>query len=121
MIEHNLYTHYDSEMDTHDIDDSKLDAYMTSLIDNGPCIVDTHMVDLFDNVFDHVIVLTCDNEILYKRLKKRGYTTAKIQENVQAEIMQVILDSAQFYSNVHSLCSNNNEDLLYNLSFIKQL
>ena len=44
--------------------------------------------------FDLVIVTTTDNSILYSRLEHRNYSSLKIQENVTAEIMQVILQEA---------------------------
>lgn len=36
-----------------------------------------------------VVVLTSDNTVLYDRLIKRGYNNAKVQENIQCEIMRV--------------------------------
>ena len=46
--------------------------------------------------FDLVIVLQCDNTVLYDRLEKRGYADKKIQENVECEIMQVTLEVGRF-------------------------
>ena len=45
--------------------------------------------------FDLVVVLTCDNTILYDRLASRNYKDNKIQENVQCEIMHVVLEEAR--------------------------
>ena len=44
--------------------------------------------------FDLIVVLTCDNTILYDRLIARNYKLNKIQENVQCEIMKIVLDEA---------------------------
>lgn len=40
-------------------------------------------------------MLQCDNTALYERLERRGYPQAKVQENVQCEIMMVILEEAR--------------------------
>jgi len=45
--------------------------------------------------FDLVVVLRTDNSILYPRLESRGYSQKKLTDNVEAEIMQVILDEAR--------------------------
>lgn len=42
-----------------------------------------------------VVVLRCDNGILYPRLQSRGYSEKKLSDNMEAEIMQVILDEAR--------------------------
>ena len=40
-------------------------------------------------------MLRTDNTILYDRLKARNYPEKKLQENLDAEIMQVVLDEAR--------------------------
>lgn len=45
--------------------------------------------------FDLVVVLTTDNAVLYGRLEARGYHQAKITENVQCEIMNVVVEEAR--------------------------
>jgi adenylate kinase len=62
----------------------------------GGNIVDFHTCDFFpERWFQLVIVLRTDNEVLYRRLEKRGYAEKKIRENVEAEIMQVVLDESR--------------------------
>ncbi len=41
------------------------------------------------------VICKCDVKELRKRLKKRGYAKAKIEENVEAEIMDVCLNEAK--------------------------
>ena len=68
---------------------------LEEVVEAGGCIVDHHGSDLFpERWFDLVVVLQCDNTVLYDRLEKRGYTVKKIQENVECEIMQVTLEEA---------------------------
>ena len=40
-------------------------------------------------------MLRCDNTVLYDRLAARKYSAQKIEDNVDAEIMQVLLDEAR--------------------------
>ena len=42
-----------------------------------------------------MIVLRCSSAPLYDRLKARGYKEEKLQENLDAEIMGVLLEEAQ--------------------------
>jgi adenylate kinase len=58
--------------------------------------------------------LRTDNTALFDRLTKRGYSTLKVGENVEAEIMQVVLEEAlESYAEgaVHELASNSVEDM----------
>lgn len=43
---------------------------------------------------DYCIVLRCDPEILEGRISKRGYNRRKIEENVEAESLDIILQEA---------------------------
>ena len=45
--------------------------------------------------FDLVLVLRCNNTLLYDRLQSRQYSGRKLEENLQAEIFQTILDEAK--------------------------
>lgn len=42
-----------------------------------------------------MVVLVCDNTVLYDRLAERGYDEGKVQENVEAEIMRVVAGEAE--------------------------
>eukprot|EP00045_Choanoeca_perplexa_P015044 m.181694 g.181694 ORF g.181694 m.181694 type:complete len:112 (-) comp16874_c0_seq5:3112-3447(-) len=81
----------------------------------GGYIVDYHSCDFFpERYFQLVLVLRTDNAVLWERLSARytygscwgvlaptmavpcrEYHLEKIQENVQAEIMQVVLEEAR--------------------------
>jgi adenylate kinase len=81
----------------------------------GGCLIDFHSCDLFpESWIDLVVVLQTDHSILWNRLEARypsttpaktlfrmrlicasGYALNKIQENNEAEIMQVVLSEAQ--------------------------
>ena len=64
-------------------------------------IVDSHTIDYFpERWFDLVIVLRTNNTVLYDRLAKRGYSSQKLSENIQCEIMQVLLEEAREFYNL---------------------
>lgn len=93
-----LHEGRDEEFDAFIIDEDKvvdeLDDNL-SLPSGGFC-VDYHGCDFFpERWFDLVVVLRTDNTALYDRLAARGYAAHKITENVDAEILQVLLDQAR--------------------------
>ena len=58
---------------------------------------DTFNVDMEafnDSLEEYIIVLRCRPSVLAERLRKRGYSEAKVRENVQAEVLDVILCEA---------------------------
>eukprot|EP00045_Choanoeca_perplexa_P015040 m.181740 g.181740 ORF g.181740 m.181740 type:complete len:106 (-) comp16874_c0_seq10:2997-3314(-) len=85
----------------------------------GGYIVDYHSCDFFpERYFQLVLVLRTDNAVLWERLSAREYHLEKIQENVQAEIMQVVLEEARTSYNaqiVQELTSNSIEEMEGNL------
>ena len=92
--------------------------------DGGGVVVDYHGADLFpERWFDLVVVLRTDNSVLYPRLEGRQYAPRKITENVEAEIMQVILDEARdAYAEeiVLELQSNSVEEMEANVARLAQ-
>ena len=62
----------------------------------GGQIIDWHACDLFPAaLIDLVAVIRCDTRTLYDRLKARGYGDRKLDENMDAEIMEVLLEEAR--------------------------
>ncbi|CCE63776.1 hypothetical protein TPHA_0F02950 [Tetrapisispora phaffii CBS 4417] len=94
--EHNCYDGFDEGRKSHIVDEDKLLDELEPLLRKGKCIVDWHVNDVFpERLIDLVVVLRCDNSVLYDRLKSRGYHDSKIDENMDAEIMGVVLQDAQ--------------------------
>jgi adenylate kinase len=89
----------------------------------GGFILDWHACDLFPKSWiDLVVVLRCNSTVLYDRLTARKYTTKKLEENMDAEIMQVLLDEArESYDEeiVVELQSNTLEDIDGNVERIQ--
>lgn len=88
--EHGLLGEKDDVRDTFDVDvddlDGSLDIYRGK---EGIMFLDGHLSHLVD--CDMIIVLRCNPGILAGRLEERGYSASKVEENVQAEILDVIL------------------------------
>jgi adenylate kinase len=94
----NLHQGSDAEWSTLLVDEDKLLDHLEprALAETGGCVFDWHCCDLFpERWIDLVIVLRCNHTLLWDRLQGRGYALNKIQENNQAEIMQVVLDEAR--------------------------
>jgi adenylate kinase len=115
-----LHCGYDEEHQAFIIDEDKVVDALEDELSAGGCIVDYHSCDFFpERWFDLVLVLQTDNTVLYNRLEARGYPAAKIQENVECEIMMVLLEeAAESYKQeiVVPLASNSVEDLESNVS-----
>ncbi|CAK7208342.1 factor activating pos9 [Sporothrix curviconia] len=120
----NCHDGWDAEYQSWLVDEDKLldelEPDMTSA--RGGCIIDWHACDLFPASWvDLVVVLTANTESLYDRLALRKYPEAKMQENIDAEIMQVLLTEAhEAYEPeiVVELASNTPEDMEANVDRI---
>ena len=59
-------------------------------------VFDSHLSHYLDKKYvDLCVVTRTDLKKLHQRLKSRGYPNPKIDENMEAEIMQVILEEAR--------------------------
>ncbi|KAI0168207.1 AAA domain-containing protein [Pestalotiopsis sp. NC0098] len=87
---------YDDEFQSWVVDEDKLLDAMEDDVSKGGCILDWHACDLFpERWVDLVVVLRTDSTVLYDRLKTRNYPEAKLQENLDSEIMEVLLQEAR--------------------------
>lgn len=85
-----LYTEKDEDMDSYVIDFDRLEDFIKEIEKKEKNIIlDGHVSHLLNP--DYIIVLRCNPEIIKERLEKRGYTTKKVLENIQAEILDVCL------------------------------
>ncbi|TEB39237.1 P-loop containing nucleoside triphosphate hydrolase protein [Coprinellus micaceus] len=117
--EKNLYEEYDSEWQSHIVDEDRLLDELEPTIEAGSVILDWHTCEIFPERWpDLVVVLRCDHTRLWDRLEKRNYPLKKIQENNDAEIMEVVIEEARAsYPNeiVVELRSESTEDLESNI------
>ncbi|KAK8491493.1 hypothetical protein V6N13_046090 [Hibiscus sabdariffa] len=120
--EKNLHDGWDDDLQCHVINEDLVCDELEDAMEEGGNIVDYHGCDFFpERWFDLVVVLQTDNTVLYDRLSKRGYEGAKLSNNIECEIFQVLLEEAkESYPEdiVISLKSDNIEDITRNVSTI---
>ena len=102
-ISEKLIVNYDTERETSVINEKKLVRHVKKLIEHHNkqdlefLIIESHFSDIIPTQYiDYVIILRCDPDELYLRLKKRGYKKEKIRENIQSEILG---NSANYFLN----------------------
>ena len=104
---HKYYTEislgYDKKKKCYEIDMQKLTKIIFELKKTN-LIFDSHISHLLPKkLVDLCVVLTCsDLKLLKRRLQNRGYSKAKVEENLQAEIFQSCLEEAK--EKKHTLC-----------------
>jgi len=94
--ERDLFEEYDQEWQSYTVDEDRLIDDLEPLVSDGGVILDWHTCGIFPERWaDLVVVLRCDHAKIWDRLEKRAYPLKKIQENNEAEIMQVVLEEAR--------------------------
>jgi adenylate kinase len=121
--QHSLHEGVDAEFDSVILDEDKLVDALEPLVAGGGQVVDFHSPEVFpERYFDLVLVLRSSTEALYDRLTERGYKENKRDENVTAEIMQVVLEEArESYAEeiVHEVRSDTVEEMDANVERVK--
>ncbi len=97
-----LYDSVDKQRDTKVVDVSKLSRLLIELIQDAKkekkkgLVIDSHMSHyLPPSWVDEVIVCKCSLKELKKRLEKKGYSKAKVRENMDAEVFDVCYNEAK--------------------------
>lgn len=91
VLQRKLYVRYDEKLDSYIVDTEKTKKFMEKILSCEE-VIDTHLVDaLPPSRIKYVIVLRLRPDILYKRLKERGYADIKVQQNIEAEILDLVL------------------------------
>lgn len=92
---HRFYERYDKKTQSYVVDEEKLARKLESIIKEAKkkkqnLVIDGHLSHYISPKYvDLCIVVTCNLKTLYKRLKKRGYSKKKIEDNLECEIMEV--------------------------------
>ncbi|RPB21708.1 P-loop containing nucleoside triphosphate hydrolase protein [Terfezia boudieri ATCC MYA-4762] len=117
------HTGFDEKFKSWIVDEDKLLDEIEGEVKQGGKIIDWHACDLFpESWIDLVVVLRTDNTVLFDRLTERNYDEEKVTENIDAEIMQVILEEARESYDaeiVIELRSDSAEDVDSNVERIK--
>jgi broad-specificity NMP kinase len=104
---------FDSERDCFVINEDAVVEHLEPIVQKCNVVLEHHSSDWFpERWFSRVVVLASATDVLYRRLEARGYTTEKVQENVEAEIMQVCADEAMtsYDRKIVDIYENNTED-----------
>lgn len=97
--EQQFYSEFDPSFDSYLIeqeDEDRLLDYLEPVMVKGGCCVDYHSSEFFPRRwFGMVLVLRANTSKIYDRLTARGYSDAKREENMDAEISGVCEDEAR--------------------------
>lgn len=123
-----LYDEYDAHFDTYIVDDRRVRRRLQQVLPavaEDFCVLETHTVSAVPRrLVDQVVVLSARTDVLYDRLAGRGYSAAKISENMECEIMRVVLEEAVLRFGAQRVCelpSNTPEDLSDNVQSVCEL
>jgi adenylate kinase len=89
---------YDKKRKSNLIDVNKLNKVLIGMINKSKktLVIDSHLSHYLPKQYVKLgVICKCNVNELRKRLKKRGYGKEKIEENVEAEIMDVCLNEAK--------------------------
>jgi adenylate kinase len=95
---HKLSEGYDRKRRCKVIDVKKLNRILGRTIENSKkkVIIDSHLSHhLPKELVKKCVVTKCNLKLLSMRLKKRGYSSAKIKENLECEIFDICLNEAK--------------------------
>jgi len=98
---YNLAEFYDKDKDCKVVDEDKLVEVLITLINNAKeegtsLVIDSHLShEVPAKYIDKCIVMRTPIERLRPRLKARGYSDEKVQENIEAEIFEIILNEVR--------------------------
>ena len=88
--EKKLYKKWNNEFNVPEFDDELVINELEPMVESGGAVLDFHSSAFIpEDWIDLVVLLRCNNTLLYDRLKERGYPEKKISENVECEIMEV--------------------------------
>lgn len=90
-----LYADFDEVHDCYYMHEDAVLDELEPIMKEGAVILDHHSCDWYpERWIQLAVVLSSTTEVLYDRLEARGYSQRKLQENVEAEIMQVVYEEA---------------------------
>ena len=96
IVSNRLYTGKDMRRKSFIADMRAVGQFVRNKTEEGNWIIASHLSHLLsDSVINVVIVLRCQPDVLRKRLKLKKWSLAKIDENVEAEMISLISSEAR--------------------------
>lgn len=119
--QYHLKESYDKKRKTYVVDEKKLSKVLVSLIKKKKnLVIDSHLSHFIPKKHVDVCIVTkTDIKELKKRLEKRKYPKAKVQENVQAEIFDICHMEAQDMGHNIMLIDTTKKSVEKCISFIE--
>jgi adenylate kinase len=115
--EHQCTDGHDNKLHTDFLDEDKFLDALEAIFDDecieGGIVLDFHIPEIFpERWFDLVLVCRTSTNVLFDRLTARNYSQDKRENNVQAEIMQVVHEAAAdaYDPNLVQTVDNNTRD-----------
>lgn len=94
--EKKLYSEWDDENNCSIFDEDLVADEIEAQCSKPGVIIDFHSVDFIPpRLFQLIVVLRCETDVLYRRLEERHYSEKKIRGNIECEIFQVVLDEVK--------------------------
>ena len=97
-----IYSSYDQKRRSYVVDEAKLAREMVKVRGNAlesgqkGIVFDSHLSHYLPSKYANLCLVTrCRLKTLQKRLHDKGYPTAKVRENMEAEIFEVCLSDAR--------------------------
>ena len=119
----NLYAGIDKERDAKIVDEFQLKKFVVNLIETKFPDSENIIIEGLLSHFmpaTHIIVLRTKPGVLKKRLELRGYSKAKVKENLEAEFLGVCLEESLWCSNILELDTTGNVNLNLILNWLKE-
>lgn len=118
-----LYSGYDKKRKCKIVDLDAMEKEIMKL--GGNLVLESHYAHIFP--CDFVVVLRCNPKKLRERLKAKGWSKKKIEENVEAEIMEICKTEAlETHGKVIEIDTNRKEteeiadDILEKINLLKR-
>ncbi len=93
ILRHKLWSSVDKKRNSKNVDMKKLSKFVCAETAKNPDIlIESHLAHYFKG--DVVFVMRAEIDELRKRMEKRGWSKAKIEENLEAERLNLILGEA---------------------------
>jgi adenylate kinase len=120
-----LYDQWNKEYEVSEFDEDKVLEELDPVLKEGGNVIDFHSVYFLPEESVGIVVLVrCDNTILYDRLKARGYNEKKIKENIECEIMEVTSEDVYenfINSKIIELHNEHVDDMANNIDTIMSI
>ncbi|MEM4755560.1 MAG: AAA family ATPase [Candidatus Woesearchaeota archaeon] len=115
---HHLFCSYDRQRNAHILDEKKfaktLETYLQRIKSYPLILVETHIAHFLTPKSTYACIVTnCSLPLLKKRLKQRGYSGAKVRENLDAEIFQVCAIEALELGHRPLYCNTDTKKAMY--------